>query len=90
MTVCPGDPGLEQLYGVAETGDADPERPEALLGVPAVTVALIATLQTMEVLKILLRRGRLFRNVMAHIDLENGRFEEFRFGGDRSAAGRET
>lgn len=90
MTVCPGDPGLAQLYDVAETGDADPERPESLLGVPAVTAALIATLQAMEVLKILLCRGRIFRRVMAHIDLENGRFEEFRFGDDRSAANPET
>ncbi len=90
MTVCPGDPGLEQLYGVAETGDADPERPEALLGVPAVTAALIATLQAMEVLKILLRRGRIFRRVMTHIDLENGCFEEFRFVDDRSAESPKT
>ena len=88
--ICPGDPGLAQLYDVAETGDADPERPESLLGVPAVTAALIATLQAMEVLKILLCRGRIFRRVMAHIDLENGRFEEFRFGDDRSAANPET
>ena len=90
MTVCPGDPGLAQLYDVAETGDADPERPESLLGVPAVTAALIATLQAMEVLKILLCRGRIFRRVMAHFDLENGRCEEFRFGGDRSAANPKT
>jgi hypothetical protein len=46
-----------------------------------VTAAAVGTLQAMEVLKILLRRGRIFRHVMAHIDLENGRFEEFRFDG---------
>lgn len=90
MTVCPGDPGLAQIYDVAEKREADPERPEALLGVPAVTAALIATLQTMEVLKILLRRGRIFRRVMTHVDLEKGRFEEFRFGDDRSAVNPET
>ncbi|NPU84046.1 MAG: HesA/MoeB/ThiF family protein [Syntrophaceae bacterium] len=78
MTVYPGDPGLEQLYEPAAS-EADPERPEDLLGVPAVTAAAVGTLQAMEVLKILLRRGKVFRHIMAHIDLENGRFEEFRF-----------
>ena len=90
MTVCPGDPGLAQLYDAAEPDEAEMERPEALLGVPAMTAALIAALQAMEVLKILLRRGRLFRQVMAHSDLENGRFEEFGFGGDRSVENRKT
>ena len=85
MTVFPGDPGLEQLYDATEAEEADPERSEALLGVPAVTAAVIATFQAMEVLKILLHRGKIFRHVMAHIDMEHGRFEEFRFGGDRSA-----
>jgi molybdopterin/thiamine biosynthesis adenylyltransferase len=79
MTVFPGDAGVKQLYGEAASG-ADPDRPEAVLGVPAVTASLIGTFQAMEVLKILLRRGNLFRNVMAHIDLENGSLELFRFG----------
>jgi hypothetical protein len=33
----------------------------------------------MEVLKILLKRGSLFRNEMAYFDLEKGRLERFRF-----------
>ena len=81
MTVLPGDAGVKALYG--ESADrADPERPEALLGVPAVTAALVGTLQAMEVLKILLGRGTLFRNVMAYADLEKGRLESFRFEGE--------
>jgi molybdopterin/thiamine biosynthesis adenylyltransferase len=84
MTVYPGDSGLKQLYDIAETAKVDKERPEALLGVPAVTAAVIGTLQTMEVLKILLHRVNIFRHIMAHIDLENGRFEEFCFkAGDK-------
>ena len=79
MTVLPGDAGVKQLYGEAASG-ADPDRPEAVLGVPAVTAALIGTFQAMEVLKILLRRGSLFRNTMAYVDLEQGRLETFRFG----------
>jgi molybdopterin/thiamine biosynthesis adenylyltransferase len=79
MTVLPGDAGVKPLYG--ETADrADPDRPEAVLGVPAVTAALIGTFQAMEVLKILLRRGSLFRNTMAYVDLENGRLDTFRLG----------
>jgi molybdopterin/thiamine biosynthesis adenylyltransferase len=79
MTVLPGDAGVKPLYG--ETADrADPDRPEAVLGVPAVTAALIGTFQAMEVLKILLRRGSLFRNKMAYVDLEKGRLDTFRFG----------
>jgi molybdopterin-synthase adenylyltransferase len=77
MTVYPGDPGLKQLYDIAETAEVDKERPEALLGVPAVTASVIGAFQTMEVLKVLLHRGKIFRNIMAHIDLENGRLEEF-------------
>ena len=79
MTILPGDSGVKQLYGETESG-ADPERPEAVLGVPAVTAALIGTFQAMEVLKILLKRGSLFRNTMAYVDLENGRLDTFRFG----------
>jgi len=79
MTVLPGDAGVKHLYGEPASG-ADPDRPEALLGVPAVTAALIGTLQAMEVLKILLQRGNLFRNVMAYVDLEKGRLDTFRFG----------
>ena len=78
MTVLPGDAGVKQLYGETTSG-ADPDRPEAVLGVPAVTAALIGTFQAMEVLKILLRRGSLFRNAMAYVDLEQGRLDTFRF-----------
>ena len=76
ITICPGDPGLKQLYGTAEPQDKK-ESPEAILGTPAVTAAWMGTLQAMEVLKVLLKRGRLFRGTMAYFDLENGRFEEF-------------
>jgi molybdopterin-synthase adenylyltransferase len=79
MTIFPGDTGVKQLYGETSSG-TDPDRPEAVMGVPAVTAALIGSFQAMEVLKILLKRGSLFRNVMAYVDLENGRMETFRFG----------
>jgi len=86
MTVLPGDAGVRALYGDGP-GPEDTERPEAVLGVPAVTAALVGTLQAMEVLKILLGRGTLFRNVMAYADLESGRLESFRLG--EAARGKE-
>jgi molybdopterin/thiamine biosynthesis adenylyltransferase len=81
MTIYPGDAGVKQLYGSETVNQGGVEKPEALLGVPAVTSALIGTLQAMEVLKILLKRGNILQNVMVYFDLENGLMEEFRFDG---------
>ena len=79
MTVFPGDQGLERLYGKAEIRKGAPDRPEAILGVPALTPSIVATLQAMEVIKILLNRGQTLRNRMLHFDLEGGRFDSFEF-----------
>jgi molybdopterin/thiamine biosynthesis adenylyltransferase len=79
MTVFPGDRGLERIYGNGASQKGAPDRPEAVLGVPALTPSLVATLQAMEVIKILLNRGQTLRNRMLHIDLEGGRFESFTF-----------
>ena len=79
MTIFPEDKGFSLLYG---TGDVERHReksPEALLGVPAITPSLVATLQAMEVIKILLNRGRPFRNVMVHVDMEAGEMNRFSF-----------
>ncbi len=79
MTIFPGDPGLKHLYG-NESGSSDRSKnPESVLGVPAPTPSLIATLQVMEVVKIILNRGKIFRNVMVHVDLETGEMNEFVF-----------
>ena len=80
MTVFPDDPGIKRLYGSSVTGGERSKSPEAVLGVPALMPSFIATLQATEVLKIILKRGRLFRNVMVHADLENGKMNEFTFG----------
>lgn len=79
MTIFPEDPGLERIYGKAQTPRNDPGRPEAVLGVPAPTPSIVATIQAMETIKILLDRGKLIRNRMLHIDLEGGRFDSFSF-----------
>ena len=80
MTVFPDDPGLKRLYGSRGTDGDRSKSPEAILGVPALMPSFIATLQAMEVLKIILKRGKLFRNVMVHLDLETGEMNQFSFG----------
>lgn len=82
MTVFPEDRGLKQIYGIGDEGGSAANRPEFLLGVPSITPSLVATLEAMEVLKILLNRGTPFRNKMVYIDLERGEWSQFGFQGE--------
>jgi len=75
MTIFPGDPGLELIYGQERTTRVSP------LGNPVFAPHLAATLQAMEVLKILLDRGNPARNGLISADLESGDFSHFSFGG---------
>ncbi|HUU80551.1 MAG TPA: HesA/MoeB/ThiF family protein, partial [Acidobacteriota bacterium] len=79
MTIFPDDPGLKRIYGGGEVKENNAKAPEAILGIPALTPSIIGTLQAMEVLKIILKRGKIFRNSMAHVDLEKGQLNEFVF-----------
>jgi len=79
MTIFPDDPGLKCVYGREVARRNDRRSPEAILGVPAPTPSLIATLQAMEVVKIILKREKIFRHGMAHVDLERGQLNEFAF-----------
>ena len=79
MTIYPGDPGLQVLYGEGHSERDKTKSAEAIFGVPTLTPAFIATLQAMEVLKIILNRKEVFRNIMLHADLENGVLEKFSF-----------
>ncbi|MFO8090524.1 MAG: HesA/MoeB/ThiF family protein [Desulfatiglandaceae bacterium] len=83
MTVLPGDAGLKKIYGERSAPEKKMETPEALLGTPAPTPALIAALQVMEALKILLDRGKIHRHALMHVDMETFRIEKFSLGGDR-------
>lgn len=79
MTIFPDDPGLKCVYG-GEVGSRNDRRsPEAILGIPAPTPCIIGTLQAMEVVKIILKREKIFRHSMAHVDLERGQLNEFAF-----------
>ena len=80
MSIFPGDGGLRQIYGDGvEERREQASRPEAVLGVPGITPSLVATLQAMEVIKILLNRGSAFRNAMVYLDLERGELNRFSF-----------
>lgn len=69
-TIFPQDKGLELIYGSKEKL---PEHgSEAELGAPTVIPALIASLEAQEVIKILLKRGSLFRNKLLYLDIEEG------------------
>lgn len=75
MTIYPQDPGLTQLYG------SGPDRHPSHLGNLPMTALSVATLQAMEVLKILLGRGEPIRHKMLTLELEQGLVEMFCFTG---------
>jgi len=79
MAIFPDDSGFNSLYKDRRIDHDKAKSPESVLGVPALMPALIATFQAMEVLKIILKRGRVFRNSMLHVDIENGQINEFTF-----------
>jgi molybdopterin/thiamine biosynthesis adenylyltransferase len=69
MTILPGDPGLQALYG----GGLLPERGvEAQQGTPAGTPMMVAGWQIQEVVKLLLGRGEPLRHRLLFIDTESG------------------
>jgi molybdopterin/thiamine biosynthesis adenylyltransferase len=72
-TIFPEDKGLELIYG--SNKDLPEHGSEAELGAPTITPALIASLEVQEVVKILLKRGKLFRNRLLYIDIEDGTME---------------
>ncbi len=79
MTIFPDDMGLTLLYRGEGMKRVDPKSPEAILGVPTFTPSIIGALQAMEVVKIILKRGRTFRNAMVYVDLEGGELNRFTF-----------
>lgn len=79
MTIFPGDQGLDLVYGNGSQPPSENATPEAIMGVPGITPAILAGLESMEVIKILLGRGRSLKNRMLYVDLENAGFQEFSF-----------
>ncbi len=77
MTILPGDTGLSMVYGKQGHNSEQTRGAEAILGVPSVTATMVATLQSMEVLKLLLGKRGIFHKQLVHIDLELGRISSF-------------
>ena len=71
-TLLPGDIGLEKIYKVSNPSD---KGIEILLGNPATTPALAATIQSQEVVKILTGIGELLHKRMLYFDTELNIFE---------------
>jgi len=77
-TILPGDPGFSAIYG--EPAEA-PERGEELeAGNLPFTVALLASLQCAEIVRILLGKPGLYRGGLLYVDLEDGTFEHLDLG----------
>ena len=76
-TIFPEDKGLELIYG--SNKDLPEHGSEVTLGAPTVTPALIASLEAQEVIKIILKRGKLFRNRLLYLDIEEGTIEILNF-----------
>jgi molybdopterin/thiamine biosynthesis adenylyltransferase len=72
-TIFPQDKGLELIYG--SNRDLPEHGSEVTLGAPTVTPVIIASLEVQEVIKILLKRGKLFRNKLLYLDIEEGTIE---------------
>ena len=74
MTLLPEDPLREDLFDAGGGATA-----ESVMGTPPIAPAVIGSLQAMEVIKVLLGRGRPFQGRMLWADLENGVLEPFSF-----------
>lgn len=70
MTVLPGDPGLEALYG--EAGGAPEKGIEVALGTPPPTPVTVAAIEAAEAVKAVTGVGELIRNRVLFIDLATG------------------
>jgi len=75
LAIFPGDQGLEQVYGPPSAHAAD-KGAETSLGNLACTVSLVASLECVEVVKILLGKKTVLRNQLLIIDLTDYTFEK--------------
>lgn len=72
-TIFPEDGGLKLIYG--EPADLPKWGSEATLGTPPAMVLYMAALQANEVVKVLLKTGEPFRNVLLHVDLNTAQIK---------------
>jgi molybdopterin/thiamine biosynthesis adenylyltransferase len=74
--IFPEDDGLSLIYGSPET--ASPKGAEQSLGCLSPGVTLLSSLESSEVVKVLLNRGEVLRNRLLLIDLDTNTFETMR------------
>ncbi|MGD9160645.1 MAG: HesA/MoeB/ThiF family protein [Desulfobacteraceae bacterium] len=79
MTIFPDDAGMESIYGKDRPSTSPEKSPVSILGVPAVTPAIIASFQVIEVMKIILKKENLLRNMLVYMDLEKCESRKLRF-----------
>jgi len=80
MTILPGEDSYSDLYENSVDNDINQHMSaESIMGVPSITPVFIASLQAMEVLKILLNRGNRFNRRMLYSDIELGEFNHLDF-----------
>ena len=72
--VFPEDPGLRLIYGEPQTF-AQPKGAETTLGTPPPIVALIASIEVSQTVKILLGHSNILRNRLLFVDLDENVFE---------------
>ncbi|MBU8913634.1 MAG: HesA/MoeB/ThiF family protein [Spirochaetales bacterium] len=77
-TILPGDPGFSVIYG--QPAEAPERGEESELGNLPFTVALLASLQCAEIVRILLGKPELYRGGLLYVDLEDGTFEHLDLG----------
>jgi len=77
-TILPGDPGFKAIYG--EPAEAPEHGEESELGNLPFTVALLASLQCAEIVRILLGKPGLYRGGLLYVDLEDGTFAHLGLG----------
>lgn len=79
MAIFPDDTGMENIYGKIKNSMPSEKSPVSILGVPAVTPAIIASYQVIEVIKIILKRENLLRNTLVYMDLAKCESKKLKF-----------
>lgn len=77
-TILRGDPGFTAIYG--EPAEAPEHGEESELGNLPFAVALLASLQCAEIIRILLGKPGLYRRSLLYVDLEDGTFQHLGLG----------
>ncbi len=79
MTIFPQDEGLENIYGKNRDSKSPEKSPASILGVPAVTPAIIASFQVIETIKIILKKDSLLRNMLVYMDMVKCESKKLKF-----------